>query len=198
MKYTKLNATHCVMIYGDNSIYNRSSAILYEKDTDSWGRPRPLSDDELHQVFKKEKEVTPPTILDPYVLWYEPKASLVWYQPPCTKDITIKGKVKKYSHPGLVFRVAGQGLSVAVYSKKENFRPTMDAQLYASPYGGTDVHLVNVGMCRVNQLKGEYALAKDAWMEWSNIFYESGFNRQPIRRDRLKKINLTMERFLQG
>ena len=171
---------------------------MYEKETNKWGKPRPLDDEELHEVCRKDKEITTPTILDPHVLWYEPKASLVWYQPPCTKDITIKNKTKSYSHPGLVFKVVKDkgGLAVAAYSKKENFRPTMDTKLYKSPYGLTDVHRVNVGMCRVNTLKGEYALAKDAWMEWSNIFYESGFNKQPTRRDRLKHSDITMEGFL--
>jgi hypothetical protein len=197
MSYDKLEAKHCIMVYEDkNSILDRAACILYDKESSKWSNPRPLSDAEVDRIFMREAEVTPPVILDPQVLWYEPEFCLVWYEPPSRRTITIKKKKSRYRHPGLIFKVTKGQFQVAVYSQNENFRPTMDTELYAHPYAPTDVHTWGVGMCRVNGLKGEYALARDAWSEWSNIFYYSGFSRMPRKRNRLRKLNKTMEEFL--
>jgi hypothetical protein len=187
-----LNAKHSIMVYDDEG---RTVSVLYDKVDDVWSNARALSNDDLHKLIDDDSpQCEVGGFFPPNMLWYVEDKIMVWYSPPCIKDITVKKKVSKYRHPGLVFLVRRKlnrdYLSVAVVSKSEDVRPHNHSQLYELPYAGIDVHPSGgvMGNCNVNTPKTDFAYHLDwhAWHEWERSFYDSGFNYKPKRRNQLK------------
>lgn len=203
MRYSTFNAKHCLMVYEDEqSTLDRPACLLYDKQDNKWGNARTLSPEEVDTIFKFRQDQfhAKPAVLPECMLWYEADKCLMWYQNPCTRTMTVRGKKAKYSHPGLVFMVSANTMRICVYSKKEAFRPTFTTKLYENPYSNVDTHYGhgNVGLCRVPKFTQEYAHKLDAWEEWTDMFYESGFNKVPTPRNKIKQKDLTLGEWICG
>jgi len=202
MTQTTLNAKHSIMVYDDNG---RSVSVLYDKVDNQWGNPRPLSNEDLSTLMDDDtKQCEVGGFFSPNMLWYVEDKIMVWYSPPRTAKITIKGKTSMYRHPGLVFLVRRKlnrdYLSLAVVSKSEDIRPHHFSEIYELPYKSIDVHPTGgvMGNCNVNTPKLEFAYNLEwyTWQEWERSFYDSAFNYRPKKRNHLKKKGIVLHEWI--
>lgn len=202
---SKIEASHAVMIYSSAGC---DYAVAYDKNDGEWVNARPMTGYELEDILT-DREPMKPTILPDRMLWYERNRFMMWYSPPCRRRINLSkisnSKMRHYSHPGIVFILNQLILHVAIVNRSDpKFKPTMQSELYESPYRGIDVHSSKgiMGACGVRKhmpnKEVTYDLSTFGWQEWESGFYESQFNYAPNRRDRLKKSNQTLSEYIDG
>lgn len=198
----ELEAKHSIMVYDDNG---KTVAVLYDKRDNRWGNARSLSSDDLIALCDSTTEL-PTALLPPEMLWYVDSKIMVWYAKPHTGKIRIRGKLKTYRHPGIVFCVrrgtfGADKLSIAVVNISDpDYTPKLDDTLYESPYAGIDVHpaMGRMGNCHVVTPNPKYAfsLEYECWLAWQEAFFESQFNNQPKRRNTLITINPSLRTWI--
>jgi hypothetical protein len=193
MQDLKIKATNSIMFYEE---HGKSFAVHWKKEGDKWGEPEALSNDNLKELTSSCASI--PYVLPKEMLWYEEGKLMFWYSPPRrqmlrqTKLSEIKDK--DYSHPPLIFRVHRDDsgcdtIAIAVVSydffRLRELNKHHEEVIYESPYGGHDVNYNtgNVGICRVACPNKDFAydLEGESHQIWAEAFYESEFNKRPIR-----------------
>ena len=202
MTDSTIEATQSIMIYNE-------LAVLYDKKDGDWVNPKPLSQDDLKELIIQPSVPYP---LPPNMIWYEEYKMMIWHSKPCKRKIKIRQKdyptgfvTKYYCHPGILFKVQRGNnrdyLSLAVVAPDFDPSNCHDQPTYEYPYSNHDTRgdSGNMGACKVTCPNAEFAydLEGSQWRIWEDSFYESGFNKQPTKRNLLKPRNITVIDWMQ-
>ena len=199
MTDSTIEATQSIMIYNE-------FAVLYDKQDGEWVNPKPLSQDDIKELIIQPSVPYP---LPPHMIWYEEYKMMIWHSKPCKRKIKLrKGntwEIKYYNHPGILFKVlrtgSGDRLSLAIVAPDFDPSNCHDQPIYDYPYCNHDTNgdSGNMGACNVTCPNAEFAydLEGSQWKIWEDSFYESGFNKQPSKRNLLKPRNISVIDWMQ-
>ena len=201
MTDSTIEATQSIMIYDE-------FAVLYDKKDGDWCDPKPLSQDDIKELITQPSVPYP---LPPNMLWYEEYKMMIWHSKPCKRKIKIRqGNTKEfvtkyYCHPGILFRVYRENnrdyLSLAIVAPDFDPSNCHDQPTYQYPYCNHDTHANrgNMGACNVRCPNPEFAydLEGSQWKIWEESFYESAFNKQPLKRNTLKPRDINVIQWMQ-